>query len=64
MSILLGEQYKLQLFITEIFRSKKDEINDQFRLLHNKELCELCRSPVLLGYQNLESSDGGEKERT
>jgi hypothetical protein len=45
--LILKEEEKLQVFesrvIRKIFGSKKDEVSWQFRILHNKELHDLCR---------------------
>lgn len=44
---LVGE-HKLQVFkkyLEKIFRRKKNEVSEQFRILHNEKLRDLYRSP-------------------
>jgi len=34
--------------LRKAFSLKMDEVSEQFRVLHNKELCELYRSPIVV----------------
>jgi len=49
-SLTLRDEHKLQVFenkVLKIFRCKKDEVNEQFRIFHNKELGGLYRLQIL-----------------
>jgi hypothetical protein len=47
MSVNVREEHTLQVFenkvLTKIFGSMKDEVNEQFRILYNKEFQDLYR---------------------
>jgi len=34
--------------LRKIFGPKKDEVNEQFRMLHNKKVCDLYRSTLII----------------
>jgi RNase P subunit RPR2 len=35
--------------LRKIFGPKTDEVTGQWRRLHNKEFCDLCSSPLVIG---------------
>jgi hypothetical protein len=40
-------RYLKTKFSGKIFRPKRDEVSEHFRILHNKKLCDLYRSPSI-----------------
>jgi len=51
-SLTFREEHKLQMFenrgLRKIFRPKKDEVTEQFWVLHNMEFHDLYRSPSII----------------
>jgi hypothetical protein len=56
--LTLREGYKLQMSgnkIEKVVGIKKDEVIEEFRMLYNKELCDLFRSASVVGGGVLQS---------
>jgi hypothetical protein len=51
-SLALKEEHRLRVFenrvLRRIFRPKRDEVTEELRKLHNKELCDLYSSPSII----------------
>jgi len=52
-SLTLGEECRLRVYenrvLRRIFGSKRDEVTEEWRKLHNKELNDLYLHPILFG---------------
>jgi hypothetical protein len=51
-SLTLREEHKLRVFenrvLSRIFGPKRDEVTEEWRNLHNDELCDLYSSPSII----------------